>query len=180
MKTHLKKLFLLFTLLSLVWLALPAQTVLAAGPQTPSTPSTPSPERAKARLEWAFANQKLAVERIRINLEYQDEFIAGIEERIAQAKEQGKDVSAVEQALAAYKQALVQAQPYYQQALALVQAQAGFDSNGKVTDLEKARQTVQALAESLKQYRQTLREPLQALREALKTLRPQKTEPSNP
>ncbi|MCS6992463.1 MAG: hypothetical protein NZP74_01390 [Anaerolineales bacterium] len=174
MKTRLQTLFLAFTLFALVLLALPAQSALAAGHDDPPTPAaTPDPERAKIRLEWAFANLKLAVQRIGLNLEYQDEFLARVEDLIAKAKEQGKDVAAAEKALADYKQALAQAKPFYEQAVSLVQTHEGFDASGKVTDLEKARETVRALGEAVKQYRETLREPLRALREALKALRPE-------
>ena len=160
MKTLFQKLFLIFTLLALVLLALPAQSALAAGPNDPPNPA--DPERAKTRLEWAFANQKLTVQRIELNLEYQDEFIARIEELVAKAKENGKGVSAIEAALANYKKAVEASQPLYEQAAKLVQTHNGFDANGKVTDLEKARETVKTLGETLKQHRETMGEAAKA------------------
>ncbi len=172
MKTLIQKLFLIVTLLALVLLAVPAQSALAAGPNEPPTPAaTPDPERAKTRLEWAFANQKLTIQRIDLNLQYQDEFVAGIEELIAKAKEAGKDVSAVEAALADYKKAVESSKLLYDQAAKLVQTHKGFNANGKVTDLEKARETVKQLGETLKQHRQAMGEAAKALREALKAFR---------
>ncbi len=181
MKTLKQKLFLIVTLLSLVLLAVPAQSALAAGPNDPPAPAaTPDPERAKTRLEWAFANQKLTVLRIGLNQEYQDEFIARIEELVAKAKENGKDVSAIEAALADYKKAAEASKPLYEQAAQLVQVHAGFDDNGKVTDLDKARETVKQLGETLKQHREVMGEALKALREALKTFREVNPPPAKP
>lgn len=172
MKSLIQKLFLIVTLLALVLLAVPAQSALAAGPNDPPNPAaTPDPERAKTRLEWTFANQKLTVQRIELNQEYQDEFIARIEELVAKAKENGKDVSALEAALSAYKKAVEASQPLYEQAAKLVQTHNGFDANGKVTDLEKARETVKTLGETLKQHREVIGEAAKALREALKAFR---------
>lgn len=172
MKTLLQKLFLIVTLFSLALLALPAQSALAAGPNNPLPPAaTPDPERAKTRLEWAFANQKLTVQRIGLNLQYQDEFIGGIEDLVAKAKEAGKDVSAIETALAGYKKAVETGKPLYDQAAKLAQTHAGFDANGKVTDLEKARETVKQLGETLKQHREVMGEAAKALREAIKAFR---------
>ncbi len=181
MKTLFQKLFLIFTLLALVLLAIPAQRALAAGPLDPPNPAaTPDPERAKTRLEWAFANQKLTVERIGLNLQYQDEFIARVEELIAKAKENGKDVSAIEAALVEYKKAVEASQPLYEQAVQLVQTHQGFDSNGKVTDLEKARETVKTLGETLQKHRETMGEAAKALREALKAFRNANPRPPKP
>ncbi len=172
MKTKLQKLFLLCTLLALVLLAMPTQNALAAGRNEPPAPTaTPDPERAKTRLEWAFANLKLTVQRIELNQEYQDEFIARIEELIAKAKENGKDVSTLEAALSDYKNAVAASQPLYEQAAQLVETHTGFDANGKVTDLEKARETVKTLGETLKQHREVMGEAAKALNEALKAFR---------
>jgi len=175
MKTLFQKLFLIVTLLSFILLAVPAQSALAAGPNDP-----PDPERAKTRLEWVFANLKLTVQRIDLNLEYEDEFIARIEELVAKAKENGKDVSALEAALADYKKAVEASKPLYEQAAQLVQSHAGFDANGKVTNLEKARETVKQLGETLKQHREVMGEALKALREALKTFREVNPPPAKP
>lgn len=181
MKTLLQKLFLIFTLLTLVLLAFPAQSALAAGPHDPpNLAATPDPERAKIRLEWAFANQKLTVQRIGLNLEYQDEFVARIEDLVAKAKENGKDVSAIETALADYKKAVEASQPLYEQAVQLVQTHAGFDANGKVTDLEKARETVKSLGETLQKHREVMGDALKALREALKAFRDANPRPPKP
>jgi hypothetical protein len=181
MKTLLQKLFLIVTLLSLVLLAFPTQSAYAAGPNDPPIPEAiPDPERAKTRLEWSFANQKLTVQRIGLNLEYQDEFIARIEELVAKAKENGKDVSAIEAALADYKKALEASKPLYEQAVKLVQTHEGFDANGKVTDLEKARETVKQLGETLKQHREVMGEAAKALHEALKAFREANPRPAKP
>ncbi len=179
MKTLKQKLFLIVTLLALVLLAVPAQSAFADGLNDPPTPATtPDPERAKTRLEWTFANQKLTVQRMGLNLEYQDGFISGIEELIAKAKEEGKDVSAVETALADYKKAVEASQPLYEQAAKLVQTHEGFDANGKVTDLDKARETVKSLGETIQQHREAMGEAAKALREALKAFR--KANPRQP
>ncbi len=175
MKTLLQKLFLIIALLSLVLLAIPSQSALAAGPNDP-----PDPERAKTRLEWAFANQKLTVQRIGLNQQYQDEFVARIEELVAKAKQNGKDVSAIEAALSDYKKAVEASKPLYEQAAQLAQTHEGFDANGKVTDLDKARETVKQLGETLKQHREVMGEALKALREALKAFHQANPRPPKP
>jgi len=181
MKTLLQKLFLIVTLLSLALLALPISSVLAAGPKDPPAPATtPDPERAKTRLEWAFANQKLTVQRMDLNRQYQDEFIANVEELIARAKEKGLDVSAIEAALTAYKEAIETSQPIYEQAADLVATHEGFDANGKVTDVEKARETVKQLGETIKQYHEEMGGAAKALREAIKDFREANPRPEKP
>lgn len=182
MKNLIHKFFLIITLTALVLVALPVQSASAAPANEPSVPpaGTPDPARANQRLEWAFANQKITVERISLNLGYSDDAIMRAEELIAKAKENGKDVTAIESALAAYKAALEKGKPLYEQAKSIVAEHAGFDANGKVTNTETARQTVQKLGDVLKQYRETTGPALKALREAIKAYReanprPQKT-----
>jgi hypothetical protein len=173
MNTLFRKLFLISTLAALVLAVLPLQTVSAAGSHDDANPpaATPDPEWANLRLKRIFFRQRNAVERIAWVLENSDETITRAEELLAKAKENGKDVSNIEAALADFKEALEAGQPIYEQAQAIVDEHNGFDDGGKVTDTEAARQTVRGLAEVLKQFRETTAASFKALREAIREYR---------
>src|SRR5687767_3790300 len=73
-----------------------------------------------------------------------DNFVEKAQQLIDRAKENGKDVSAVQAALDAFEDALKVAQPVYESAAGIVNSHQGFDEDGKVTDPEKAKETVRA------------------------------------
>lgn len=168
MNSLLRKFFLTLGLAALVLVALPAQTAYALAP---TSAGTPAPENANLRLEWAFARMKISLERISLNREYSDTMIARVADLLAKAKANGKDVRAIETALAAYKDALVKGKPVYEKAQSIVDEHAGFSADGKVTDATTARQTVKNLGEALKQYRDTVGEAAKALRAAIRAFR---------
>jgi hypothetical protein len=159
---------------ALVIVALPLASAYAAGvSDTVALPalSTPDPTIANARLELAFARQQVKVARIgaeiaNFNLVSKDTQIL-----IDKAKANGKDVIALQAAFDAFKVAFEKGNPIYEQADALARSHSGFDGNGNVTDVEKAKATVKSLAQSLKQYQDAVSGPFKALREALKAFR---------
>lgn len=168
MKNLIRKLFPFVLIAALVGIALPAQNAFALGPDgTPAPAGTPDPAKINARLERVFFRQQKIVERS----SHVDEQISRVETLLGMAKENGKDVSAVETALGAYKTAVTTAKPLQEQSAAIVQEHAGFDASGKVTEAETARQTVRTLADTLKQYRDSVGESAGALREAIQAFR---------
>ena len=109
-----------------------------------------------------------------------DNFVERAQQLIDRASENGKDVSAVQIALDAFETALKDARPIYESTKGIVNSHQGFDDTGKVTDAEKAKETVKALGEKMKEIKaamdgtgKSLREALQAFRQA--NPRPERT-----
>ena len=83
----------------------------------------------------------------------------------------GKDTTALAAALAAFKTQLATAQSSHDAAGALIDAHAGFDANGVVTDLAQAVQTVKDVRKPLVDAHQTLRKAGLDLRAAIRAYR---------
>jgi hypothetical protein len=175
MTTLFRKFILGALIAALALAALPLTSVFAAGaldPVTPPTPGTPrDPAIATARLELAFARQQIRIARIGEAVVNYDLMTKNVQILLDKAKANGKDVSAVQTAFDAYKAAFAKAKPFYDQAKAIATAHGGFDANGKVTDLEKAKATVKSLADIFRQYADTLDGTLRTLREAIQAFR---------
>jgi hypothetical protein len=168
--------FILGALIAALALALlPLTSAFAAGSNAPSTPPAPGtpkdPAVANARLEFAFARQQYAVQRIGLAIDNSDALFARIQMLIDKARGNGKDTAAVQTAFDAYKIAFEKGKPIYSQAKPIVTAHDGFDANGKVIDTEKAKATVKSLGNFLKQYRDTVGDARKALHEAIKAFR---------
>jgi hypothetical protein len=100
-----------------------------------------------------------------------DEFVEKVQKLIDRAKENGKDVSAVQAALDAFKAAVKDAQPTYESIKGIINSHQGFDTNGKVTDPEKAAETVKAMHEKFKEIRDAMNGTGKALHQAIKAFR---------
>ena len=163
MKQFFKKTILLALVAALGLAAMPFVSVSAAGANDPSTP----PQMTNERLETIWARQLRAYER----MSHTDEFVAKVQKLIDRAKENGKDVSAVEAALDAFEVQVKEAHPIYESAKGIINSHQGFDSDGNVTDPEKAKETVKAMGEKLKQIREAMDGTGKALKEAIKAFR---------
>ena len=115
--------------------------------------------------------RQVKVARIGVEVINFDLITKDVQTLIDKAKANGKDVSALQAAFDSYKAAFEKGKPIYEQAKTTVAAHDGFDANGKVTDLEKAKATVKSLADTLKQYRDTVGDAFRTLREAIKAFR---------
>ncbi|MEO7840490.1 MAG: hypothetical protein ABIU06_14175 [Anaerolineales bacterium] len=151
--------------------SLPFGGVSAAGEYDPITP--PTGEISNERLEQVWARQLRIYERMGRT----DEFVEKAQNLIDRAKENGKDVSSVQAALDAFETALTDARPIYESARGIVNSHQGFDDDGKVTDAEKARETVKALGEKMKEIKAAMHGTGKSLREALKAFRQAKPTP---
>ena len=160
MKTLFRKTILFALIVTLGLAAMPFVSVSAAGEYEP----TPPPQISNERLERVWARQLRIYERMGRT----DEFVAKVQKLIDRAKANGKDVSAVQAALDAFKVAAKQARPIYESVKGVINSHQGFDSNGKVTDSEKAKETTKAMHEKLKQIRDTMNGTGKALHEAIK------------
>ena len=167
MKTLFKKTILLALAAALGLAAMPFVSASAAGANDP-TPPRPSPGQIRTeRLERVWARQL----RIYGRMGRTDEFIERVQKLIERAKANGKDVTAVQAALDAFKAAAKNAQPAYESVKGIINSHQGFDSNGKVTDPEKAKETVQSMHEKFKEIRNTLNGTGKALHEAIRAFR---------
>ncbi len=158
-------------------------SVYAAGSSEPPTPATstpvaPSPDLVNARLERAFTRQTRIVERLGKLYDNSDQGFTRIQNLLDKAKERGLDVSQVQAALDAVKNALPKGRPFYEQAKSIVNSHKGFDASGKVTDPEAAKATVKSLHDALGQFRTAMGGTVKALREAIQAFRKANPRPS--
>jgi hypothetical protein len=157
---------ILFALIAALGLAsLPVFSVSAAGSNDP-TPEPRGPV-TNERLEQVWARQLTAYHR----LGKLDQFIERIQKLIDRASANGKDVSAVQAALDAFAEAWKDARPTYESMNGIVNSHQGFDDSGKVTDPEKAKETVRKMHDKFKEIRTTLDGTARELRDAIKAFR---------
>ncbi len=162
MKMLLKKTILFAFVLALGLATMPFVSVFAAGENDPVPP--PSGQVSNERLERVWARQIRIYER----MGHTDEFVAKAQKLIDRAKENDKDVSALQSALDAFEAAAKDAQPIYERAKGIINSHPGFDGNGKVTDLAQARETVKAMREKFKEIHDALNGTGKALHEAIR------------
>jgi GH35 family endo-1,4-beta-xylanase len=110
-------------------------------------------------------------EKIGNGFDKSDAFIDRVQELIDKAGANGRDVSAVQAALDAFKEALKDAHPVYESAKGIINSHQGFDNDGKVTDPEKARETVRAMGEKLKEIKDAMDGTGRALHKAIRDFR---------
>jgi len=122
-------------------------------------------------LARTFRYQKSMVVFIGDALESADDSVDKAYDRIAELEAAGKDVDMLEEAVAAFETLYGQAQADQQAALALVDAHAGFDLNGKVTDLAEARETVKAVKPFLSSAQENILDALQTITNASREFR---------
>jgi len=159
---------ILFALVAALGLAaMPFVSAYAAGENDPTPPPPAIGQIRIQRLERVWARQL----RIYKRMGRTDELITKVQELIDRAKANGKDVSAVQAALDGFKEAAKDAQPIYESIQGIVNSHQGFDSNGRVTDPEKAKETVQAMHDKFKEIRDAMNGTGKALRQAIQAFR---------
>src|SRR3972149_5660612 len=169
MKTLFRKTILFALVAALAVASLPFARVSAAGKYDPTLP--PRGEISNQRLEQVWARQLRFYERIGNGFERADRFTDKVQQLIDHAQENGKDVAAVQAALDAFEAALKDAHPMYESVEGIINSHQGFDADGKVTDTEKAKETVRAMGEKLKDIRAAMNGTGRALLEALRAFR---------
>jgi len=174
-KTFFTKTILVALVVALGLASLPFLNVSAAGLNDPTLTAAQG-QITNERLEKIWAHQLRMYEQMGKT----DEFIEKIQKLIDRASANGKDVSALQAALDAFADAWKAAKPIYESMKGIIHSHQGFDDNGKVTDPEKAKETVKAMAEKLREIKaamggtgKALREAIQAFRDA--NPRPEKT-----
>ena len=176
MKLLFKKTLLIALVAALAAASLPLVGVSAAGLDDPNPPQG---EVSNDRLERVWARQLRLYERLGDGFDRSDDFVARAQELIDKAGMNGKDVSAVQSALDAFEAALKDAHPIYEGGKGIVNSHQGFDNDGKVTDAEKAKETVQTMREKLQEIKDAMDGAGMALREAIHDFREANPRPEN-
>ena len=158
-----KKTLLLALVVAVGVASLTVLGVSAAGLDDPQ----PQQQITNERLEKIWSRQLVAYNRMGKT----DQFIEKIQKLIDRASANGKDVSAVQAALDAFAEAWKDAKPIYESMTGIVNSHPGFDDNGKVTDLEKAKETVKSMREKMQEVRSILDGSGKALRDAIQAFR---------
>lgn len=165
MKMLFKKTVMWALIAALGLASLPVFGVSALGTNDPTPP--PQGQIVNDRLQLVWARQLRIYER----MGKVDSFTEKAQNLIDRAKENGKDVSAVQTALDAFTAAAKNAKPIYESMNGIVTSHQGFDANGNVTDPAKAKETVQAMREKFQAIRDAMNGTGKALREAIKAFR---------
>lgn len=145
--------------------AFPFSSASAAGRNDPSTPPQNPPPNE--RLEQVWARQLNFYNRFGRT----DALIDKTQQLIDRAMANGKDVSAVQTALDAFKAAVKDAHSVYESMKGIVNSHQGFNENGKVTDPEKARETVQAMRAKIQEVKTRMNGTGRGLRNAIRAYR---------
>ena len=159
-----KKTILFALVAALVLASLPLVSVAAQGANDPIPPAG---QVSNEKLEHVWARQLKLYER----MGKADEFVARVQKLLDRATANGKDVSAVQSALDAFKDAVKDAKSIYESMKGIINSHQGFDANGKVTDPEKAKETVKAMHEKFSEIKTAMNGTGKALREAIKAFR---------
>ena len=167
MKTLFRKTIFVALVAALTLASMPFVSVSAAEANDPTPPPQSLTQIRTERLERIWERQL----RIYKRMGRVDELIERVQKLIDRAKANGKDVSAMQAALDAFKAAVKDAQPIYESVKGLINSHQGFDSNGKVTDPAKAKETVKAMHDKFKEIRDAMNGTGKALREAIKAFR---------
>jgi len=160
-----KKTLLVALVAALGVASLPVFSVSAQGAKDPAAP--PKGQVTNERLEQIWARQLRAYERMGKT----DEFIGRVQKLIDRASANGQDVTAVQAALDAFQVAVKEAKPTYESMKGIVNSHQGFDANGKVTDPEKAKETVKQMREKMQEIRAALDGTGKALHEAIQAFK---------
>jgi hypothetical protein len=148
--------------------SLPFVSVSAMGADDPQPPQG---QVTNEKLEKVWAREQAVYQKIGDGFEREDAVVEKIQQMIDRAQANGKDVTAVQAALDAFEAASKTAHPLYESGKGIINSHQGFDENGKVTDAEKARETVRSMGEKLKEIKAAMNGTGKALREAIKAFR---------
>jgi hypothetical protein len=130
---------------------------------------TPPPEGV--RLEKLFQREQNAHDKHRETLNKASKTGEKLSEMITRAKENGKDTRSLEKALADFNNQLGEIRLMYNQTDRLIKQHAGFNDRGKLTDTEKARETVKNVREGNQRFRKSLARVLENAKGALQEYR---------
>jgi DNA repair exonuclease SbcCD ATPase subunit len=162
--------------LALAGLVVSSMLLASAAPTRAAGEAIPPPQEASAesanpRLERVYQRLLRAAEAQARHLEQAGQAAQRAQEWIDKLAEEGKDVGELQAALADFEAALAEAQGFHQEAQATLEAHAGFDDQGQVTDRTQALETVRAAGRALRDAHRTLQDGLIDLRRAVRDWR---------
>jgi hypothetical protein len=166
----LKKVILSMLVAALALAAFPLTNVYAAGNTDPTNPPKKG-QLLNECLEKIWAREMKIYERLGKVFDNGDATFEKAQILIDKASANGKDVSAIQAALDAFKASVKNTHPAYEGLNGIVNSHQGFDDAGEVTDAEKAKATVQEMGAKLKEIHSLMGETGKALREAIRTFR---------
>lgn len=170
MKTILfKKTILVALTIALVLAAFPLAGVSAAGTNDPVPPAQGQVSNERLERIWARMNRRY--EGLGKLFDKSNGLEDKAEKMIARLKEAGEPTAELEAALKAYQDAAKKARPIYESCKGIISAHKGFDSNGKVTDPEQAKETIKDLGAKFGEIHSTLDGTARTLIELMKSIR---------
>ena len=119
---------------------------------------------AYQRLQGVEARTQNAIDKARAGADR-------LENLIAQAKEHGRDTAALEAGLASFQASMDSAQAKHDQGEAVLEAHAGFDDQGEVTDIEAAWGTVKSAGKEFREVGKTIASALRELHSVIRDWR---------
>ncbi|BAJ63104.1 hypothetical protein [Anaerolinea thermophila] len=135
-------------------------------------------------LEQAYQRLQKTLEAQKERLQRAEQQIPNWESKIAELKQKGLDTSALEKALANFKDSLMKARQSHEEAARILAQHPGFDENGKVVDPKQAAQTVRDAGKAIRVTHRIMEnamwEMLRAFREFRRDNRPNPGEPRPP
>jgi len=157
-------------MITLVVTLIPISNVFAEGMADQEIPAEPTRQRwiTLPRI-WKF--QQNLYERLGKWLDKTDHLVTRLQERIDKAKENEKNTASIQAALDVFIQANSDAFLIYQKGEAIITTHAGFDTNGKVDDRVLAVESIESLADVIRETRDVRRDPFRLLRDALRSFR---------
>ncbi len=123
------------------------------------------------RLELAWAKLQAGHASLATFFDFADRRMAEVQQLVDRAQASGKDVSTVQSALESLQAAIQEARPLFESTTGVIASHQGFDSNGNVTDVVTAMQTVRNLASTTQRIESILKPAQQAFQQALRDFR---------
>jgi exonuclease VII large subunit len=168
------KLFSIVGSLSIAGLVLASVVVAPTGTalaQTATPPARVGQQARDERLERLYQRERDWLNQQQQNLDKTSQIVSKVQIYIANQQAKGKDVSALQAALAAFQQQIATMQSSHTTAANVLGSHAGFDANGKVTDPNQARQTLLDGRQALRAAHLILRQAILDLHRALRAWR---------
>lgn len=162
------------TLLALIGgLTIWAMVMMGGGsiPTSIAYAATPQPQKEHINLEYALKQEQLRLTGQQERLGLARQHAANAQSLIDQLSAQGKDTAKIQAALDTFKTQIEAAQTAHDKAKQILDAKAGFDANGKVTDAKQARETLQSARQAMEEARKILQQADQNFRQAMKEFR---------
>ena len=157
----------------LILAAAPTAPVFAETGPTPAPHARKTPGQNNARLTLHYQNEQQVLIKQQSHLDKVNQLAAKIQTLIDKARGAGKDVSALESALANFNSKVASAKSAHDQAASILGTHNGFDASGSVTDAAAAHQTLVDARLALRDVHSNLSQAAVELRQAVRTWRQQ-------